>query len=127
MIFPNGQFARPSVPGKDVFSQLVLLIYSHDATNNVCPSIHVANAIGVHLALTNYSCFKENHKIANFVSLVLMILISASTVFVKQHSILDVLAGALLSIIVYLGIYQLPKLLASKKAVIKYNRNDISA
>ena len=55
ILYPNAQFPRPSVPGNDVFSMLVNFIYTHDGTNNVFPSIHVCNSIGVHLALVNSS------------------------------------------------------------------------
>lgn len=109
MIFPNGQFARPIITQNDIFSRMVKFIYSVDATNNVCPSLHVANAIGVHLALVN--CDKLNSRYyLKRTSLVLTVLISLSTVFVKQHSVLDVLAGIALALIVYLCIYQAPKL-----------------
>jgi membrane-associated phospholipid phosphatase len=37
-----------------------------------------------------------------------MVLISASTVFVKQHSILDVFAGIILALAIYLCIYKVP-------------------
>ena len=53
IIYPNAQFARPTVPGKDIFSWLVNFMYSHDGTNNVFPSVHVCNDIGVYVTLGN--------------------------------------------------------------------------
>jgi membrane-associated phospholipid phosphatase len=113
MIFPNGQFARPTVVGNDIFANLVRYLYSICETNNVCPSIHVANSIGVHVAIISCSKLKDKH-LLKWASFILMLLISASTVFVKQHSILDVFAGVLLSGVIYLVVYQLPKLFAKE-------------
>lgn len=107
IIYPNEQFPRPDVTGKDIFSFLVNFIYSHDGTNNVFPSIHVCNAIGVHLCLINYDKIKDRAKLLSFTA---MILICASTLFIKQHSIIDVIGGAILSGIIYLIVYKLPKL-----------------
>jgi len=107
IIYPNAQFPRPDVPGKDIFSFLVNFIYSHDGTNNVFPSIHVCNAIGVHLCLINSGKLKDRKK---FLSFTAMILICASTLFIKQHSIIDVIGGIILAGIIYLLIYKLPKL-----------------
>lgn len=113
MLYPNAQFARPMVPGKDIFSWLVNFIYSHDGTNNVFPSVHVCNAIGVYLALEN--CSKLKDKILfRILSFIIMVSISASTVLIKQHSIIDVTGGVILAIILYLGIYQVPKLFKAR-------------
>ena len=109
MLYPNAQFPRPSVPGKDVFSNLVNFIYAHDGTNNVFPSIHVCNSIGVHLALINCSKLKDK-KFIKSLSFVVSVSICASTVFIKQHSIIDVAGGMILAFLVYMFIYKLPKL-----------------
>ena len=114
MLYPNAQFSRPSVPGKDVFSNLVNFIYTHDGTNNVFPSIHVCNSIGVHLALINSSKLKDKPFVKSL-SFVISFSICASTVFIKQHSIIDVVGGTILAFIVYLFIYKLPKLFADQE------------
>lgn len=113
MIYPNAQFPRPEVPGSDVFSALVNFIYTHDGTNNVFPSIHVCNSIGVHLALVNSEKLKDKLLI-KFLSFITALSICASTVFIKQHSIIDVAGGTVLALMIYLFIYQLPKLFADK-------------
>lgn len=109
IIFPNGQFARPIVGGNDIFSNMVKFIYSIDETNNVCPSLHVANAIAVQTALINCDKLKSKYLLKK-VSFMVMILISASTVFVKQHSIIDVFAGVILALIIYSCVYKMPKI-----------------
>jgi membrane-associated phospholipid phosphatase len=120
MLYPNAQFARPKVPGKDIFSWLVNFIYSHDGTNNVFPSVHVCNSIGVYLALEN--CYKlKNKRVLRMLSFVIMISISASTVLIKQHSIIDVAGGIGLGIILYLAIYQAPKLYIRGTSLVQGN------
>lgn len=109
ILYPNAQFARPSVLGKDVFSSLVNFIYAHDGTNNVFPSIHVCNALGVHTALINCNKLKDKTLLKSL-SFVATLLICASTVFIKQHSIIDVVGGVILATIIYICIYQTPKL-----------------
>lgn len=46
----------------------------------------------------------------------LALLINASTVFIKQHSLLDLLAGLLLSVIVHVAIYTIPARVRVAKA-----------
>ncbi|ADK15613.1 MULTISPECIES: phosphatase PAP2 family protein [Clostridium] len=112
ILYPNSQFPRPSVSGKDIFSRLVNFIYDHDGTNNVFPSIHVCNSIGVHIGLINCYKLKDKTLIKNL-SLIATLLICASTVFIKQHSIIDIVGGVILAAIIYICIYQIPKLFMS--------------
>lgn len=116
IVYPNAQFPRPTVKGNDIFSFLVNIIYTHDGTNNVFPSIHVCNAIGVHVALINSQNFKEK-TLLKYLSLFAMLSICASTVFIKQHSIIDVLGGTILASLIYLSIYLLPKFFLEKRAM----------
>lgn len=109
IFYPNAQFPRPIVKGKDIFSCMVKFIYNHDGTNNVFPSIHVCNALGVHSALINCDKLKQK-KWLKRLSLMALLLICASTVFIKQHSIIDVIGGVILAGIIYVIIYKLPKL-----------------
>lgn len=114
MLYPNGQFARPVVKGDDIFSKMVIFLYSICETNNVFPSLHVSNAVGVHLSVM-YSDKLKNKLSIKIISSILLILICASTVFVKQHSIIDVLGGIVLSLVIYLAVYHAPKLFVQKK------------
>lgn len=105
-VLPNGQNLRPEIMGNDIFSSLVKMIYKNDTPTNSAPSIHVINAIAVHLALVNYEGLR-NKICTKAASFILMIFIIMSTVFIKQHSILDVTYGIMLSIILYLLIYRI--------------------
>lgn len=94
-LFPNGTDFRPYVdPEKNIFAKAVSLLYATDTCTNVFPSIHVYNSVAVHIGIIRSEQFKNN-RIVRLISGVLMISICMSTVFLKQHSIIDV-AGALL-------------------------------
>lgn len=105
-MFPNGQNLRPNIEVTDFFTRTINKIYIADNPTNSLPSMHVLNAIAVHCAVIKSKKLSKVKWIAP-ISLVLMILISASTVFVKQHSILDAFAGAILAFTMYVLIYKL--------------------
>ncbi|HBM80770.1 MAG: phosphatase PAP2 family protein [Clostridiales bacterium] len=107
LIFPNAQNLRPKIVGKDLFSYMIAYIYSVDTPTNVCPSIHVYNSISVYIALVN--CEKLQDKYSLKLLLLLWVLsICASTVLIKQHSILDVIWGTVLALVLYGAIYKIP-------------------
>lgn len=112
-VLPNGQNLRPAIKDNDIFSRTIKRIYSSDTPTNVAPSIHVLNSIAVHVGLIGYEPFREKRSL-RLASLVCMISICASTVLIKQHSILDVIWGIILSIALYIAIYMVPQLLESR-------------
>ena len=92
-IFPNGLNLRPvTFPRENIFTDLVRMIYSMDTPTNVLPSIHVYNSIGAMAAIAHSTSLKK-HRGVQIGSYVLGILIIFSTVFLKQHSITDVIAA----------------------------------
>ncbi|SHH87711.1 hypothetical protein SAMN02745823_01316 [Sporobacter termitidis DSM 10068] len=107
MIFPNAQDLRPSITQNDPFSVLVKLIYATDTPTNVCPSVHVINAIAVNAALQHSGAFAVK-KYRKPCSHTLTILICLSTVFIKQHSIVDVGWGIFAAALFYLWLYVFP-------------------
>lgn len=105
-IFPNGlrdyrpsQFS-PTMP----FNGLISWLYATDTSTNVFPSIHVFNSIGVHIAINRTDRIK--HKWIKHGSLVLCILICLSTVFLKQHALIDVFGGCVMAGITYHLVYR---------------------
>jgi membrane-associated phospholipid phosphatase len=104
-IFPNGQNLRPTIKGTDIFSRMVYYIYNTDTPTNCAPSMHVLDSIAVHVALVKCEALK-NKFWTKFSSFVTMILIIMSTVMLKQHSILDVIYGIILSALLYIIIYK---------------------
>jgi len=114
-IFPNGQSLRPVITDTDIFSRVMRNIYATDTPTNVAPSIHVLNSIAIHVGLVGYEPFKKNW-ILRGTSFILMVTISASTVFVKQHSILDGIWAVALSLVLYVAIYLVPDIIKEKQS-----------
>lgn len=108
LLYPTCQQLRPQVfPRENVLASIVQFLYWIDTPTNVCPSLHVCGAIGCALGLSDTKHFGTPlWKIVNFSIAALIIL---STVFLKQHSVVDVFWGLVLSLIAYLLAYQLPK------------------
>ena len=91
VLYPSRQDLRPEVfPRENVLTALLSYIYQFDTPTCVCPSLHVAFAIGV----MSVGVKDEDLPKALRAALCLfVILISLSVCFVKQHSFLDVLAA----------------------------------
>lgn len=106
VLFPSSQGLRPSLEelGRtNIFTQVVRYLYSFDTNTNVCPSIHVIGMMGAFFAGIKTPGMRGlGWKIFWIVSAVL---VSFSTVFLKQHSIIDVAAGFALSIVTYFIVY----------------------
>ncbi len=100
-VFPNGTDMRPAVdPQKNVFAWLVSVLQGIDTSTNIFPSIHVFDSVALHVAVVKSESLRK-HPYFRKVSLVLCILICASTVFLKQHSVVDVLGALVLAYLLY--------------------------
>lgn len=103
-VWPNGQDLRINITDNNIFSDIVSALYAADTNTNVFPSIHVFNSIGVFIIL----CKSEKMKGRNFIKIsafLLTVSIILSTMFLKQHSVLDVFGGMALSVIMYMLVY----------------------
>lgn len=106
-LFPNEQNLRPDTFAKqNIFTDIIAFIYASDTNTNVLPSIHVYNAIAIHVAFYTSYRFRNRHG-WHIASLTLCILICLSTMFLKQHSFLDVLTGFGLYLFYYTMTYPL--------------------
>lgn len=104
-IFPNGLNLRPTVFPRDNFcTDLVKVLYAADTSTNVLPSIHVFNTLGVLIAVAHSDKLKS-YKAVTFGIYTLGILIILSTVFLKQHSVTDVIAAVVMACVVYPIVY----------------------
>lgn len=104
-VFPNGQLLRPTTFERDnIFVDLVKKLYRTDTCTNIFPSIHVYNSIGVAVSILRSAQLQKYPKI-RIGAVILAISIILSTVFLKQHSILDVIGAGLLSVISYRLVY----------------------
>lgn len=104
-VFPNELNLRPHTFANDtVFTRLVQQLYSTDTPTNVLPSIHVYNSLGAAIAIGHSQTLKK-HRGIQFVSYGLAGLIVLSTMFLKQHSVTDVIAAVALTFMIYPLIY----------------------
>ncbi len=92
LLFPTCQNLRPTEFARDnIFTHFMAAFYQFDTNTNVCPSIHVIGSVAVMLAAWHSKHFSTPRWRAGF--LLAALLICISTLFLKQHSLLDVLAA----------------------------------
>ena len=97
-IYPNVQYLRPAVfPRSNIFTRLVAEIYRTDTPTNILPSIHVFNSLAVYFAIHHCQALKDRKWLQRG-ALILSVLIILSTMFIKQHSVIDVCMGATLAL-----------------------------
>ncbi|MBP3654656.1 MAG: phosphatidic acid phosphatase [Oscillospiraceae bacterium] len=91
-VFPNCQELRPvTFPRDNLLTRFMAAFYAFDTSTNVCPSLHVIGSLAVMGTAWQCPCFRQARwKIGFFIT---AMLISVSTVFLKQHSVLDILAA----------------------------------
>ncbi len=116
ILFPSRQDLRPAeFPRENVLTQLMALIYAFDTSTGVCPSLHVAYSLGIASVWLKEGGVSKAWKAFIVIA---VILICLSTMFVKQHSALDVLAalplGLLAELLVYGKSYWLARLRPKK-------------
>lgn len=125
-LFPNGQNLRPEAFAHDnIFTRLIGAIYKVDTNTNVLPSLHVVGAFAAYFGLCDSRLGKKVW--LNISGLLLAILISLSTVFIKQHSVLDVYAGLGVSVFLYIGIYVFVKRAQNKERAKAINKTKTEA
>ncbi len=99
--------ARPTVTGTDIFSLIAKFIYWIDTPTNCFPSLHCA----ISMLFILYICESKNTNIITKISVcIISILIMLSTLFTKQHVVVDFISGDMLALIVYLIVKQSKKL-----------------
>lgn len=92
ILYPSYQQLRPTAFPRDNFlTDIVGLIYLIDTNTNIFPSEHAIGALVILLSSLHTKGLRSPLKTT--VITVLTILICMSTVFLKQHSILDVIAA----------------------------------
>ena len=99
-IIPNGLNIRVPVTGNSLPEKICSLLYSIDTPTNVCPSIHVSSTVAISFSVQNAYSLKKHRAIRIFLHII-SILIIVSTLFIKQHSIYDVIGGFVLTFILW--------------------------
>lgn len=88
IMLPVKMVLRPSIPNHGgVIDELIKLYYTIDMPYNCFPSLHVAYTFLSLLVLWGYK------RSWGRVYLAIVIIVSASVIFIKQHYIADVLSG----------------------------------
>ena len=116
ILYPSRQDLRPDIFVRDNFlTRLMAFIYSFDTSTGVFPSLHVAYSMGIlSVALKK----PEIKKIWKWLLGIVVVLICLATAFVKQHSVLDIVAALPVSLaaelLVFWTDYWKPRLRAKK-------------
>ena len=98
LLWPNGQDLRPDLSQpRGLFEWMLAGLYDIDTNTNVLPSLHVSCAMIV--IFCTWMTDSIRRKGVKAALTLLSLLISASTVFVKQHAIVDLAAGAILGLL----------------------------
>lgn len=104
-VYPNGHYLRPRTFARDnIFVKAVQWLYATDTPTNLFPSIHVYNSLAVHAAVVTSTELHKNRRV-RIASFLLMASIILSTVFLKQHSLFDVVTAFGLIFITYPLVY----------------------
>lgn len=111
-VFPSGLYnsIRPDFAslGRDnILISLVKFLYTIDSPPRVVmPSMHVAVAVALSIVVVKSNALKDK-RVIKISAVIMSILITLSTVFTKQHSILDVFAGLALNVPLYYFVYHI--------------------
>ncbi len=104
-LWPNGHNLRPYIlPNENFLAQMVRSLYQFDTPTNLWPSIHVYNSLGAHLGVLHSSGLRHRKWIRHS-SFILCSSIVLSTVFIKQHSLFDVITAFILAVVMYMVTY----------------------
>lgn len=100
-LIPNGVQLRPHTFERDnVFVDMVRMLYWADTPTNVMPSIHVYNSLAACIAIYHSKRLQE-YKAVCFCAYCLAALIILSTLFLKQHSMVDVMTAFVMAYALY--------------------------
>lgn len=91
-------FPRPPL-GSSISAQMLAFIYEHDFKPGAqnFPSLHVAIALIIYFA-----CRRQGlRRLAEWTILAMAVLISVSTILIKQHLVIDLVGGSILAIAVW--------------------------
>ena len=105
LLYPSCQNLRPAeLPRDNFLSSVMGFLYTVDTPTNVFPSEHVIGAIAALAAAAHTERLRKPGRLTILTALT--VLICASTLFLKQHSALDVLGALPICIISYLLCYE---------------------
>lgn len=104
-LVPNGLNIRPySFERDNIFVDMVKLLYRADTPTNVMPSIHVYNSLAACIAIGRSRAL-QRHKPVCIGAYILAVLIILATMFLKQHSVIDVASAIVMAHMLYQFFY----------------------
>ena len=119
ILFPNGQELRPDLDtlGRDnLFIRAIRVLYIADTNTNVCPSLHVVGSMAAVFGILHHPRLRKTVWMP-IGGIILAVLICLSTVFLKQHSVIDVFVGIPYGLLLYGAVYWLPTLFAKSRKI----------
>ncbi len=99
IVYPT-KMIRPDIVVNSISTEALSLVYKVDPGFNVFPSLHVANSLLVALIFYRYN------KKLGILFILIAVLISISTLYVKQHYLLDIFAGVIDALVVYAIVFK---------------------
>ena len=111
MVLPNGLDIRPTaeeVGRSNLAMTMMQLIWKADASVNVCPSIHCQSSACMAIAFSGSTLTRKKSWL-KVLAFGWAALICASTVFTKQHSIIDVFCGLAVALVWVPVLYLRPR------------------
>lgn len=104
-LVPNGLNIRPYAFERDnIFVDMVKLLYRADTPTNVMPSIHVYNSLAACIAISQSRALQKHRAVCTG-AYALAALIIMATMFLKQHSVIDVASAAVMAHMLYQFFY----------------------
>lgn len=92
---------RPEILGNSIFDKVTKVIYGLDMPTNLFPSIHCLASWLCYIGIRNVKSVSKAYRVF---SCIFALLVCASTQFVKQHYIVDVITGiAIAEIAMYIA------------------------
>ena len=105
-LYPNGHNLRPEMfERSNIFVDMVKCLYRIDTPTNILPSIHVYNSVAAYMAIRQSKAL-SNRPLIQKGAFLLTCSIVMATMFLKQHTVIDVVSAIVLNLIAYLIIYR---------------------
>lgn len=101
VVWPNAIDLREPLLSDNLCARAVELIRAADTPYGVCPSIHISTIVTEALVIRD-SRLPVLTPSVRIYSYIITAMITWSTMAIKQHSIVDVIAGALLALLLYM-------------------------
>ena len=98
LVYPTCLELRPEVfPRENIFTEVVRFVYWVDTPTNVCPSLHIIGSLG--LLFVSWDTRGKDSTLKKVFMALAVLIICLSTMFMKQHSFVDIMVAIPISFI----------------------------